>query len=157
MCKDTFIVSRADEHGNILYANQEFIQLTGYLEEELIGINHNIIRHPDMPKAIFKLLWETVGNGKEFNGYIKNLCKNGMFYWVFATIATSITNEGVIYYSVRKKPNKTALKTIIPLYQSMLEAELKSPNDQTFSDSTNLLFDKFSSSNLTYDQYVLSL
>lgn len=154
----TFIVSRTDEKGKVLYANQEFINISGYLENEIIGKPHNFIRHPDMPHAVFKLLWETLKSGKEFNGFVKNLCKDGGFYWVIATITKSITMSGeTIYYSVRKKPTDHAIQTISPIYSAMLAAEKDNPNDKSFTESTLILSDEFLPFEITYDQYVLSL
>jgi len=154
---DTFIVSRANEKGKVLYANEEFITISGYSEKEVIGKDHNLIRHPDMPKAVFKLLWETIKRGDEFNGYVKNLCKDGRFYWVFATITHSITTEGIIYYSVRKKPTDKAINIIEPLYKVMKNAEEKDPSDKSLTASLNVLKDEFEAFYTSYAEYILSL
>jgi PAS domain S-box-containing protein len=83
--EDKFLVSKTDPRGIITYANEVFIEVSGYTEEELIGKPHNIIRHPDMPRTVFKLLWDTIKSGREFWGYVKNMAKDGSYYWVFAT------------------------------------------------------------------------
>lgn len=157
LTKDSFIISRTNEKGILLYANQGFIDISGYSEKEIIGSPHNFIRHPDMPKAVFKLLWETLKSGHEFNGFVKNLCKGGYYYWVFATITTSISPAGTIYYSVRKQPKAKALDTIIPLYQAMLEEEKNNPNDKSFESSTLIFTNEFLPFDISYDEYVLSL
>jgi len=100
---DDFIVSKTDPAGKILYGNRTFIDLSGYTEKELIGCQHNIIRHPDMPRAVFHLLWNAIKAGKEVFAYVKNLSKDGGFYWVFANVSASYDPAGHLlgYYSVR--------------------------------------------------------
>lgn len=122
---DEFIVSKTDTRGVITYINRVFMQISGYHEAELLGVQHNIIRHPDMPRGAFRLMWETLSRGEEFFAYIKNLCKDGSFYWVLANVTADLNAEGQVvgYYSVRRKPTATAIKTITPLYQKMLEIE----------------------------------
>ncbi len=83
MRNDDFIVSKTDIKGRISYANKIFIEFSGYSQDELLNSQHNIIRHPDMPRAVFHLLWKTLQDGREFNGYVKNLSNDGGFYWVF--------------------------------------------------------------------------
>lgn len=86
LADDEFIVSKTDPKGRITYANRTFMKISGFAEPELLGIQHNVVRHPDMPRAVFKLLWETLERGEEFFGYVKNLCRDGSFYWVLANI-----------------------------------------------------------------------
>jgi PAS domain S-box-containing protein len=83
--EDEIIVSKTDLKGLITYANKTFLDISGFTEEELLGQPHNIIRHPDMPQCVFKLLWKTVAKGDEIFAYVKNMCKNGDHYWVFPT------------------------------------------------------------------------
>ncbi len=100
--KDELIVSRTDLKGNITYANETFSQISGYEVEELIGKPHNIVRHPDMPKKIFKELWKTLQEGKSWSGFIKNLRKDRGYYWVYAQIS-AVKKDGklVEYKSIR--------------------------------------------------------
>lgn len=124
--QDQFLVSKTDTKGIIKYANVTFIKISGYTEEELIGKPHNIVRHPDMPRAVFKLLWDTIEKGEEFWGYVKNLAKDGSYYWVFAHVTPSYDLEGkkiIGYTSDRRKPKKKAVEKISKIYQEMLEAE----------------------------------
>jgi PAS domain S-box-containing protein len=86
--EDDIIVSKTDLKGRITYANQSFCQMAGYTEAEMLGQPHSIIRHPDMPRAVFKLLWDTVLEGREIFAYVKNMAKNGNFYWVFADVCS---------------------------------------------------------------------
>ncbi len=86
---DRFLVSKTDTKGIITYANPIFIEVSGYTEDELIGANHNIVRHPDMPRTVFKLLWDMIQNGEEIFAYVKNMAKDGSYYWVFAHVTSS--------------------------------------------------------------------
>jgi len=122
---DAFLSSKTDIKGHITYCNPPFIELSGFSEQELLGKPHNIVRHPDMPKIIFKLLWETIQNKEEIFAYVKNMSKDGGFYWVYANVTASLDTRGNIigYYSVRRKPNQKALEIINPLYEKLLSLE----------------------------------
>lgn len=118
------ITSRTDLEGIITHANNAFVQLSGWSREEIIGQPHEILRHPDMPKAAFADLWQTVQNGQKWHGYVKNLRKDGGFYWVYATVIPSIRNGQVVgYTSVRRKPARTKVEEMQTLYAQMLGAE----------------------------------
>src|SRR5664279_5260004 len=116
---DDFIVSKTDLKGLITYGNRIFIGISGYSELELLGAPHNILRHPDMPRVVFKLLWDTIQAKQEICAYVKNLAKDGCFYWVFANVTPSFDANGNLigYYSVRRKPRPEAIQAISPLYQ----------------------------------------
>ena len=120
-----FIVSKTDSSGRITYANRIFMEIAGYPEHELLGVQHNIIRHPDMPRGVFRFMWNTLKSGEEFFGFAKNLCADGGYYWVFANITPDYDNSGKLqgYYSVRRNPPRTALEVIIPIYREMLAIE----------------------------------
>ncbi|MDD2639495.1 MAG: PAS domain-containing protein [Sulfurimonadaceae bacterium] len=150
-----FIVSKTDSKGKITYCNEIFMSIAGYKEEELMGKNHNIIRHPDMPKVAFKLAWELIQNGKEFFGFVKNMKKDGGFYWVFANITPDYDeNQHIIgYTSVRRKPNENAIETIIPLYKKLLELEMASG----MKTSEEFLSDFLIQNNTNYDDLIISL
>ncbi|KAB7887362.1 PAS domain-containing protein [Poseidonibacter ostreae] len=118
--QNTMIVSETDEKGNIIYANSDFCKIAGYTKEELIGQAHNIVRHPDMPKAAFKDLWETVQAGNIWNGIVKNKTKEGGFYWVNATAYPSKSLDGKLrYISVRVKPTDAEINDAIALYKTL--------------------------------------
>jgi len=118
--KDTMIVSETDEKGIILYANADFCKIAGYTKEELIGQPHNFVRHPDMPKAAFKDLWDTIQSGKIWNGIVKNKTKLGGFYWVNATAYPSIDANGKKrYISVRVQPTKKEIQNASQLYKTL--------------------------------------
>lgn len=114
------IVSRTDPQGFITHVNQSFVAMSGYTEPELIGSPHSILRHPDMPAAAFRDLWETVRAGRTWQGYVKNLRKDGGFYWVKATVIPNIRQGQVIgFTSVRRKPSREMVERSIALYQSL--------------------------------------
>lgn len=114
------IVSRTDTHGVITHCNQSFVDMSGYTEEELIGQPHSILRHPDMPTAAFDDLWDTLRRGEKWHGYVKNLRKDGNYYWVYATAIPNVRNgETVGYTSVRRKPSRKQVNACIELYVKM--------------------------------------
>ncbi len=114
------IVSTTNPEGVITHVNQSFIDMSGYTEEELIGAPHSILRHPDMPPAAFKDLWDTVMQGKKWQGFVKNLRKDGGYYWVKATVIPNVRNGKVVgYTSVRRKPSRTKVEECINLYPTL--------------------------------------
>ena len=116
--KNTMIVSETDDKGNIIYANSDFCIIAGYEKDELIGKPHNLVRHNSMPKAAFQDLWTTIKSGKIWNGIVKNVTKNGDFYWVNATAYPSTDHQGKKrYISVRVKPTKEEIESAIELYK----------------------------------------
>jgi len=124
-----YIVSETDEKGKITFANDYFMEVSGYNQEELIGKNHNIVRHPDMPKVVFKLLWQTIQSGKNINAVVKNLAKDGRYYWIFTEFEIrKDTDTGAIigYHASRKTISKHVIEIIAELYKELLEIEKKS-------------------------------
>ncbi len=119
------IVSKSDAEGNITYTNPIFMKISGYTQGELLDQPHSILRHPDMPKVIFKYLWDNIQAGKEVYAYVKNLCKDGGFYWVLAQVRVATNPDGSFrnYVSTRKQMLPNAREVIVPLYAKLLEAE----------------------------------
>lgn len=118
------IISRTDLEGVLTHANDAFVELSGYERDEVIGQPHTILRHPDMPQAPFKDLWDTVSAGNKWHGYVKNLRKDGAHYWVYATAVANVRNgKAVGYTSVRRKPSRKKIEEISALYQEWLAAE----------------------------------
>ena len=120
--KGRYIVSRTDLKGAITVVNDTFVEISGFSREELIGKNHNLVRHPDMPPAAFEWLWSTVKSGRPWRGLVKNRCKNGAHYWVMAN-ATPIQENGRTagYMSVRTKPTREQIQQAEALYARMRE------------------------------------
>ncbi len=118
------IVSRTDLQGKITHCNQSFVDMSGYTQAELIGQPHHILRHPDMPAAAFKDLWDTIEAGQKWHGYVKNLRKDGGFYWVYATVIPNIRTHKITgYTSVRRKPSRQRVDECIQQYASMKQDE----------------------------------
>jgi PAS domain S-box-containing protein len=114
------IVSTTDKSGIITHVNHAFIEISGYSEGELIGMPHSILRHPDMPSVAYKDLWDTVNKGEKWQGFVKNLRKDGGYYWVKATVIPNIRSGQVIgYTSVRRKPSQTKINECIQLYPTL--------------------------------------
>jgi len=160
MDEDDFIVSKTDLKGLITYGNRIFINISGYSEQELLGAPHSILRHPDMPRAVFKLLWDTIQEKREICAYVKNLAKDGSFYWVFANITPSYDSRGDVigYYSVRRKPRPEAVQVVSDLYRAMLEAERKVGDGQAgMKASTALLLQTLAQKDMSYDEFIFGL
>ena len=117
---DITLVSKTDLKGIITYANEAFIEVSGFALEELQGHSHNIVRHPDMPPAVFEDMWKVLHSGKPWQGLVKNRCKNGDFYWVDACVVPVRRNEQTIgYMSVRKRAEPAAIAHAQTLYQQI--------------------------------------
>lgn len=118
--ENSFLVSETDASGKVIFANDEFCRTAEYSLDELIGKNHNIVRHKDMPKAAFKDLWDTVQAGKTWKGFVKNATKSGGFYWVFATVYPFKNENGEqCYLSCRRKPSREDVAKYDALYKTM--------------------------------------
>ena len=159
MREEDFIVSMTDLKGRITYGNRIFIEFSGYREAELLGSQHNIIRHPDMPRAVFKLLWDTIQNKNECFAYVKNMSKDGGFYWVFTNVTPTFDPSGNItgYLSVRRRPRLSGIQTVTGLYAAMLEAEKKAGPANAIAASTKILADLLKEKGLSYDELVLAI
>lgn len=155
MKKDDFIVSKTDMKGNITYCNKVFMEYAKLNEHELLGKPHNIIRHPDMPRIVFKLLWDRLKNKEEIFAYVKNLSSDGGYYWVYANVTASYdqNNRVIGYYSVRRKPKEGALKVIKELYKTLLEKEKLGGVESSGVYLTNLL----EKEGVSYDEFINSL
>lgn len=155
--KDQVIVSKTNPRGIITYANRTFLQVSGFSEAEVVGKPHNVIRHPDMPRCIFKLLWETIGAGQELFAYAVNRTNNGGHYWVLAHVTPSFDAERRIvgFHSNRRVPERESLEQVVmPLYRRLRERErqeadagagLKASWDmlKSFIDEKGGVYDKF--------------
>lgn len=159
MRENDFIVSKTDTTGRITYGNRIFIEFSGYSEDELLGSQHNIIRHPDMPRAVFNLLWDTISQGKEIFAYVKNMAKDGSFYWVYANVTPDYGEQQNItgYFSVRRKPNPEAVQVVSQLYSQMLKQEKNAGPTNAIEASTKLLIDFLDDKGLSYEELVIAL
>lgn len=118
------IISSTDLKGMITYANRKFCEIAGYNKDELVGQNHNMIRHPDMPKAAFQDLWDTIQAGKEWTGIVKNLRKDGKYYWVYSHITPIFKDEKTVGYSAARRPaSENEIAESSALYAEMIAKE----------------------------------
>ena len=155
MKEDDFIVSKTDTKGRITYTNKIFMDMAGYTEEELLGKPHNIVRHQNMPKSVFKILWDGIQKGEEIFAFVINKTKNNDEYWVFANVTPSLDKNGKIigYYSVRRKPNQKALDIIIPLYAQMIQAE----KSGGVNAGTKILTDMLHTKGMNYNELIVNI
>ena len=129
-------MSRTDKHGIIEFANDYFVEISGYRKEELIGQPHSLIRHPDMPRIVFKVMWERIQNGKDILALVKNLAKDGRYYWVFTTFEPDRDlDSGEIfgYKAFRKAAPKDVVEIIEALYKVLLAVEKEGGMEATFA------------------------
>jgi PAS domain S-box-containing protein len=150
--KKKFIVSKTDTEGNILFINKNFCEISGYTEEELIGSPHNVLRHPDMPRAIFFLVWNSLLAGREVSGVVKNLAKSGKYYWVIADFSVKWDEHGKIksFTSFRRSAPEQVIEHIEDLYETMLNIEKKRGIEGSLSYLEAFLEEQ----ELTYDEFL---
>ncbi len=158
---DEIIVSKTDLKGHLKYCNDIFLNISGYSEKECLGQPHSMIRHPDMPRCVFGLLWEKLQSGQEIFAYVMNRCKDGDHYWVNAHVTPSRNGAGEIvgYHSNRRVPDREILEaTIIPLYRDLLTVERSHDNrKQGLAASQEKLSALLADRGLPYDQFIATL
>jgi PAS domain S-box-containing protein len=158
--EDEIIVSKTDPQGRITYANEVFQRIGMYTESELLGQPHSILRHPDMPRCAFKLLWDTVQAGNEIFAYVKNMAKNGDFYWVFAHVTPSFDAQHKIlgYHSNRRLPRREAIGKIEPIYRQLLvEEERHADRKVGMMSAFDMLVGLLKEQGVAYDEFIFSL
>lgn len=160
LAPDDIIVSKTDPKGHLTYVNDTFITISGYGDAELIGMPHNVIRHPDMPRAIFRLLWDSLKARQELFAYVVNLSADGSHYWVLAHVTPSFDESGTVigYHSNRRSPSRAALREIIPLYARLLREESAHQNARAATDASSALLEEIlAERGQTYDEFVWEL
>lgn len=159
--RNELIVSKTDLKGRITYANTTFCNIAGFSERELLGQPHSLIRHPDMPRSVFKLLWDTISAGSEIFAYVKNMSRNGDFYWVFAHVTPSFdaAHNIVGYHSNRRVPDRRVVDgVIVPLYAELLRMERGERNGKdALAAGYRRLIDVVNEKKMSYDQLIFSL
>jgi PAS domain S-box-containing protein len=150
-----FVVSKTDLKSRIKYGNEYFIKISGWEEKELLGAPHNILRHPDMPKVAFKILYEMLDKNEEFFGFIKNLRKDGGYYWVFASISPDydVNGKKIGYYAVRRKCRDGFKKVVEPLYKKLVDLEKSGGMEASYKAVQELLKEK----NMTLNEFTLAI
>lgn len=157
---DEIIVSKTDAKGRIIYANEVFLRMAGYSEQEILNQPHSIIRHPDMPRCVFKLLWDTIAAGKEIFAYVKNRAKNGDHYWVLAHVTPTFDKAGniVSYHSNRRSPRPEAVQKADGLYRQLLAIEQGHPDRKLGMDEAfKAVVATLQTAGVPYDEFVFSL
>jgi PAS domain S-box-containing protein len=157
---DDIIVSKTDTKGIITYANKVFLDIAGYTEEEVLGQNHNLIRHPDMPRCVFKLLWDTIQGGEEIFAYVVNQAKCGDHYWVWAHVTPTFDNNGRIigYHSNRRVPERSAVEKAAALYKDLRQIEEAGGNgSEAMQQSMDAVVSLLSEAGIEYDEFAFSL
>lgn len=157
--EDEFIVSKTDLQGRITYVNDVFLRVAAYTEDEVMGRPHNIIRHPDMPRCVFGLLWSEIAQGREVSAYVKNLAKDGAHYWVFAHVGPTVRDGRIVsYHSNRRVPDRAAVAAVEPIYATLLAEERRHSHPvQALAASTALLHRVLDEQGVDYDQFVWSI
>lgn len=158
--QEEVIVSKTDLKGVITYANRVFQRVSGYTESELIGKPHNLIRHPEMPRCVFKLLWDMLAAREEVFAYVVNRSRNGDHYWVFAHVTPSLNAHGTVvgYHSNRRVPSRDAVKKAEALYAELLSIENSCADWRAGMDAAGQeLLNRLASARMTYDEFVFGL
>lgn len=158
--EEELIVSKTNLKGHITYANDVFLRLSQYSPEEVIGAPHSLIRHPDMPRCIFKLLWDTIEAKKEIFAYVLNMASSGDHYWVFAHVTPTFDAKGnvISYHSNRRKPEAAQIEKVKPLYAALLAEEKRHDNrKEGMQRGFELLMNTLKKSDVEYDEFVFSL
>jgi PAS domain S-box-containing protein len=154
--KNITLISRTDLEGNIIYYNLEFAKISGYSKRELINMPHNILRHPDMPKAIFYFIWKNLLDGRDTYGIIKNRSKDGNFYWLYIKfiVQRDIENRPISFLAEGKSVQKSIINKIEPLYKNLLKEEKKNGLESSIKKLHYILNKKNIAS---YNDYILKL
>ncbi len=148
-----YIVSKTDSKGIIEYGNDYFVEISGYSEAELIGQAHNIVRHPDMPKVVFKMMWDRIKKAQNIMAVVKNMAKDGSYYWVvteFEPKVDPISNEIISHTAFRKAAPQKAIDTMEPIYQKLLEIEKDGGMDASEKYLRGFLEEK----RMSYDDFI---
>lgn len=159
--KDDVIVTKTDLKGHITYANRVFLGLSELALSQAIGAPHSIIRHPDMPRCVFKLLWERIQGGKEIFAYVLNRAVSGDHYWVFAHATPSFGPDGTIsgYHSNRRVPKKSTIESVIkPLYAELSAIERgHADRKHGMNVAYAKLMQKLTDGGTDYDRFIFSI
>lgn len=158
--ENEIIVSKTDTTGRITYCNDVFLSIAGYKEREILGQPHSVIRHPDMPRCVFKLLWDAIQAKHEIFAYVKNMAKSGDHYWVLAHVTPSLDEGGRIlgYHSNRRVPSRPAVEAATDLYRQLKAAEDSPANRKDGLAASHAMFtEMLARKGVSYDEFVLSL
>jgi PAS domain S-box-containing protein len=157
---EEILVTKTDLTGHITYSNEVFLKVAGYAEEETIGRPHSFIRHPDMPRCVFKLLWDSIEAGREIFAYVFNMSRSGDHYWVMAHVTPTVDEHGrtIGFHSNRRCPDRGQVAQIKPIYDLLLAEERKHTRKADALDASMQLLEKIlAERGQTYEQFVFSI
>jgi PAS domain S-box-containing protein len=158
--RDEIIVTKTDLQGRITYANDVFLRISALTEDEALGQPHNVIRHPDMPGGVFRLMWETLAQGREMFAYVQNLATDGAHYWVFAHVTPTVDVSGTVvgYHSNRRSPSRAGVLAAQDLYRSVLAEERRTSNGpEAAARGLATLRERLTQQGTSYDELVWSI
>ncbi|PZA09548.1 chemotaxis protein [Rhodopseudomonas palustris] len=158
--EDELIVSKTDLKGHITYANDVFVRLAKYPRSDVIGAPHSLVRHPDMPRSIFKLLWDTIQAKKEIFAYVVNMARDGDHYWVFAHVTPTLDAQRNVtgFHSNRRKPDRDQITQIEALYRQLRDEETKHRNAKDgMMAGYGMLMNMLKDRGVEYDEFIFSV
>ncbi|MGJ4881222.1 PAS domain-containing protein [Bradyrhizobium sp. HKCCYLRH3059] len=158
--EEDLIVSKTDRKGRITYANDVFVRMARYSYDELLGAPHSLIRHPEMPRCVFKLLWDTLEAKREIFAYVVNLAKDGSHYWVLAHVTPTLDDQGNIigYHSNRRRPERAPIERLKSIYKALCDEEARHANAKDgLRASFDMMVAAIKQQGVEYDEFVLSL
>ncbi len=155
---DDMIVSKTDTKGKIIYCNDAFMKYSGYFEEELMNQSHNLIRHPDMPRSVFRFMWNNLQKEDEFLGFVKNLRKDGGYYWVFANVFLNFdSNNNLLgYMSTRRYPHPEGVEFFQEIYRQMIDIESRYEGSREAMDASLNYLQEAVATKGGYNEFVCS-
>jgi PAS domain S-box-containing protein len=158
--QEELIVSKTDLKGNITYANDVFVRLSKFPRDEVIGAPHSLVRHPDMPRSIFKLLWETIQSKKEIFAYVVNMARDGDHYWVFAHVTPTFDPQRNVigFHSNRRKPDRAQISKIEGLYAKLRAEENRHRNAKDgITSGYEMLMNLLKDQGVAYDEFIFAI
>lgn len=157
--REEVIVSKTDTAGVITYANDVFCRIAGFELDEILGAPHNLIRHPDMPRCVFKFLWDRISAGHEVFAFVKNMARNGDFYWVLAHVTPTYDSKGTIvgYHSNRRWPDPLSISKIEPIYALLRKIENENDHKVGIERSFTALVNFLQEQGVTYDEFIFTI
>ncbi|TWH03926.1 PAS domain S-box-containing protein [Nocardioides sp. J9] len=157
---DQIIVSKTDLQGRLTYVNDLFVEISGYDEAELVGQPHNVIRHPSMPRGVFRLLWERISSGEEIFAYVVNLSADGSHYWVLAHVTPTFDTAGAVvgYHSNRRTASPEAITQVTALYRRLLDEEARHASAREAVEAGKQALEReLEAAGASYDEWVWAL
>lgn len=158
--QEELIVSKTDLKGNITYANDVFVRLSKFPREQVIGAPHSLVRHPDMPRSIFKLLWDTIQSKKEIFAYVVNMARDGDHYWVFAHVTPTFDPQRNVigFHSNRRKPDRAQISKIEGLYAKLRDEENRHRNAKDgMTGGYSMLMNLLKDQGVGYDEFIFAI